>query len=303
MLSTLAFAVAGAQLYERNQPVDLKNLPKFAYELPIIGGQREIILGPKPQELALLNGYYERDIAAKHLATGDNTGGYVDSWIPSGTAEDNLGYFDCSTKPDSLFDKPCVVITSNAKWNQKLGRKPHEIKFSNYAKQQWWVTADGTILREYAALQTPEGTQTADCTYGKDSIQRRYTNVKGETSFGEIFPACGFEALNAQFKPMVVDGKVVMREKEFCVVNPLTGGIDKYTSRISGTFKGEFLFATFKGKLFDIEGPNKLFEKVFLDDSGDLVKVALSDEKFFVINVLPSSHLDENGHPIRKPGG
>lgn len=280
------------------------NMPKMAYQIPVIGGQREIILGPTPSDFTLLNGYLEKEVGPKHITTGDNTGGaMVDSWTPGGLYEDSLGYFDCSSRPGTIFNKGCIVITSTAKWNQKMGRKPNEIKWQNYAKQQYWVTADGTILRHFSSLQTPDGTQTGDCTYGKDSIQRRYTDVRGETSFGEIFPSCGMDLLNAQFKPMVADGKVVLRDKDYCVVNPLTGGIDKYSVHSAGTFRGEYLGATFQGKLFEIDAPDHLTEKAFIDNTGDLVKVALSDEKFFVINVVPSTHLDENGHPIRKRGG
>ena len=293
MITTLAFAALQLQ----------NTVPKLKYEIPICGGQREIVMGVKPQEYALLNGYYVREIAAKHLATPGNTGGYVDSIVPGGTAEDNLGYFDCSTKADTLFEKPCFVVTTVAKWNQSYGKKPNTISWQDFSKQQWWVTADGTILRHYYTLQTPDGLQTGDCTYGKDSIQRRYTNAKGQTSFGEIFPACGMDALNAQFKPMIADGKVVLRDKDFCILNPITGGIEKFSAHSAGTFKGEFLNATFKGKVFEIDCPNNVFQKAFIDDSGDLVKVALSEEKYFVISVVPSSHLDENGHPIRKPGG
>src|SRR5579862_5941242 len=281
MLTTLIFAALQQQ----------GNLPKFAYEIPVAGGQREIVLGPKPVDYALLNGYYVREIATKHLATGENTPGYVDNIIPGGTAEDNLGYFDCSSKADTLFEKPCIVITSSAKWNQQMGKKPNVIKWQDFSKQQWWVTADGVILRHYYAFQTPDGTQTGDCTYGKDSIQRRYTDANGKTSFGEIFPACGMDALNAQFKPMVVDGKVVLRDKDFCVLNPLTGGIDKFSVHSAGTFKGEFLNATFKGKIFEIDGPKNTSQKAFIDDTGDLVKVGLSEEKYFVISVVPTTHL------------
>src|SRR3954469_20572636 len=103
------------------------NLPKIAFEQPVIGGQREILLGPKPIEFTLLNGYSVKEVNSKSLTTGSNTGGqYVDSWMPGGTQEDPLGYFDCITRADSLFDKPCIVITSTAKWNQKMGRKPNE---------------------------------------------------------------------------------------------------------------------------------------------------------------------------------
>lgn len=279
------------------------NLPKFAQEMPIVGGQREIILGPKPIEFTLLNGYLEREIAARKIATPDNTGGYVDSWAPGGTHEENLGFFDCSTRPDNIFSKECVLITTNARWNQKMGRKPNEINWQNVAKQQWWVLPDGKILRHYAMFQTPDGVQSADCVYGADSIQRRYTDNKGKTSFGEVFPSCGMDALHAQFKPMVENGKVILRDKDFYVCNPLTGGLDKYSVHSAGTFKGEFLHATFKGKLFDIDGPNRTKQKVFLDDSGDLVKVALDDERYFVISSVPKTHLDEYGVPIRKSGG
>jgi hypothetical protein len=279
------------------------DLPKLVYDIPIVAGQREIILGAKPMESIFLNGFYEREIPAKPLITPDNTGGYVDSMIPGGTAEDSLGYFDCTTKAGTLFEKPCIVITSNARWNQKMGKKPKVINWQNSAKQQWWISPEGVIMRHYSWLQTPDGNQSGDCTYGKDSIQRRYTNTKNETTFGEIFPSCGFDALNAQFKPMIVDGKVVLREKDFCVVNPLTGGIEKYNVHTSGTFKGTLLFATFQGKIFSIDGPNRISQKVFIDDSGDIVKVALSDEKYFLIQSVPASHTDKYGRPIRKGGG
>lgn len=296
MLISFALAISCSQQFQ-------SNLPPVVYELPIVGGQREVVLGPKPAESMLLNGYYEKEVSAKHVATGDNTGGYVDSWVPGGTSEENLGYFDCSTRSDNLFGKPCMVVTTTAKWNQRIGKKQQQLKFQNYAKQQWWVAADGKILRNYSALQTPEGMQSGDCTYGKDSLQRRYTSAKGETTFGEIFPACGMEALNDQFKPMIVDGKMVLREKEFYVANPLTGGLDKYYVRSAGTFRGELMNATFKGRVFEINGPNKLTQKAFIDDSGDLVRVNLTDEKYFVISVVPSSHLDQYGHPIRRSGG
>jgi hypothetical protein len=297
MLTALALSVA---ILGQRQTL---NVPKINYEIPVSGGQREIILGPKLAESAQLNGTYEREIAAKHLATPDNTGGYVDSMIPGGTAEDNLGFFECSTRADNIFGKDCMLITSTARWNQKIGKKPHEIKFQTYSKQQWWVLADGTILRHYYMLQTPDGTQSADCTYGKDSIQRRYTDAAGQITFGEIFPSCGMEALHAQFKPMLVDGKVVLREKKYTVLNPLTGGLEDYVVYPAGTFKGEWLSATFKGKLFNIDGPKHTSEKVFIDDTGDLVKVNLSEEKYFVIVTLPKSHADEFGHPVRKSGG
>src|SRR4051812_1435075 len=107
------------------------DLPQIVYELPVTGGQREIILGAKPVQSTVLNGYFERDFAPKNQATGDNTGGFVDSWIPGGTHEENLGNFDCSTVATTLFDKPCVLITSTAKWNQKMGRKPNEVSWQN----------------------------------------------------------------------------------------------------------------------------------------------------------------------------
>ena len=297
MLTALAAVVLAGQA----QTMDL---PKMVFEMPVVGGQREMILGPSPKDSVLLNGFLEREVAARHIATPANTGDqYMDSWTPGGMYEDNLGYFDCSARQDTLFDKPCIVISTTAKWKQKYGKKPHQMTWDNYAKQQWWVTSEGTILRHYSTLQTPDGTQTGDCVYGKDSIQRRYTDVRGSTSFGEIFPSCGMDALNAQFKPMYADGKLLMRDKDFCVINPLTGGIDKYSVHSAGTFKGTYLDASFKGHLFEIDGPNKLTEKAFLDDSGDLIKVALDDERFFVISVVPTSHLDENGRPIRKSGG
>lgn len=298
MIAALALAICVGPAQVRTE-----GLPKFVYESPIIGGQREIILGPKPIGSVLLNGFLERDFTARHLANPSNTGGYVDSWIPGGTHEENLGYFDCVTRPSTLFDQPCVEITTTARWNQKIGKKPNQITVQNTAKQQYWISPAGRILRHYAEMQTPEGKQIGDCAYGKGSVQRRYTDVHGKTSFGELFPTCGMDGLNAQFTPMFADGKVLKRDKEFWIANPLTGGLDHYTVRVSGRFKGTMLNATFQGEMFDIDGPNSFHEQVLLDDKGDLVKVSLDDERYFVIGIVPPSHLDKDGHPIRGGGG
>ncbi len=278
-------------------------LPKQVYQIPVVGGQRQIILGPKPDEWMLMRGLYVRDVNARFKATGEDTGGgTVESAIPGGMVEDPIGDFDVVCSPATLFEKPCLQLTTTARWIQKVGRKPREIKWNNIAKQVWWVTPEGKILRHLSSLQTPDGVQTGDCTYGKDSVQRRYTDIRGQTSFGELFPACGMDALNDQFKPMVVDGKIALRDKEFCIANPLTGGIDKYAVRVSGKFSGEYFQSTFRGTTFDIVGPSNTL-KTYVSDEGDLVKVDLTSEKYFIIGNLPKSHLDQYGHPIRKSGG
>jgi hypothetical protein len=275
-------------------------------QMPVIGGQREVILGPKPIELAMFRGFLEREIAPSKLATPDNTGGYVDSWMPGGTHEESLGAFECSTREDRIFNQDCSVITSTATWYQKIGSRKNptnEVNWENTAKEQIWVTPDGKILRHYLSFTTPRGTQTGDCVYSADSIERRFTDEHNKTSFGELFPSCGMEALNARFKPMIVDGKVVLREKEYFVANPLSGAIDKYTARIGGKFKGEYLHATFRGTLVDIEGPNRSKQQIYLDDTGDLIKLTLDSERYFVISSVPKTHRDESGVPIRRSGG
>jgi hypothetical protein len=141
MLTAVALVVCFAQRQN--------SLPKLPMQMPVIGGQREIVVGPKPAEFALLNGFLEQDVAPSKLITPDNTGGYVDSWVPGGTHEESLGYFDCVTRQDRLFSKDCVVITTTAKWNQKFGPKTKELNWQNYAKEQYWVGLDGKILRHY----------------------------------------------------------------------------------------------------------------------------------------------------------
>jgi hypothetical protein len=274
-------------------------MPQIEYKMPILGGQREIAVGPKLYEFTLLGGYYERDYAATTIPPGpDTAGGYVDSMAPGGIVTKSLGSLDWSTKEDKLIDQNCIVITSTGRWNQSVGKKPNEVRWTNEAKQQYWLTPDGKIIRQYFQLTTPQGTQSADLTYGTDSIQRRYTNLQGKTSFGEIFPVCGMDALHEQFRPMLAHGKVLARDKEFYRCNPLTGGLEKCEAHISGKFQGKYLGAGFRGTTVDIVGPAKDKQTAFVSDDDDLVQVKIDQDRFFVINVVPKSRLDEFHRPI-----
>lgn len=277
------------------------SMPQIEYITPIFGGQREVVLGAKPYEITLLGGFYEKDYTGGSINHGQDTQGqYVDSFIPGGIVTKSLGYLDWSTRDDKLLDTPCVTVSSSGKWQQTIGKKPNEQSWANTGKIQYWIGNDGKILRQYAQLQTPAGSQSGDLTFGPDSIQRRYTGTDGKTSFGEIFPSCGMQALNDQFKPMIVDGKVVLRDKDFFRCDPLTGGVQKYSAHISGKFTGTYLDAGFRGTTVVIVDPSGKTQTAFISDDGDLVKVKLDDDRFFVINTVPKSRLDEYGRPIHK---
>ncbi len=297
MLATLA--LAGAML--GSQTV-IQGFPKVAYEIPIAGGQREMALGIRHQSETLLNYFYEKEVNAQYIPNGINDGQPHETIQPQNWVEKNLGYMRWSVRPDDIFNQKANLLTTESLVRQRVGPKDHQYQITSMAKTQWWISDKGKILRQYYQLQSPMGDLRCNATYGTDSVEVSRETPQG-TKFLTMFPSGGMEALDAQFTPMLAGGKVLLPEKKFQVLNLQTGSVDDYEAKISGKFNCQYMNVWFKGQCVDITGPGKLTEKAYLSDEGDLVKVEFSEEKYWVIQSLPSSKLDKNGLPIRGSGG
>jgi len=102
------------------------NVPKIVYEIPVVGGQREIVLGVQPHESGRAKRILREGDRTEGLVTPGNPAVMLTQIMPGEPPNYNLGYFDSSIRTDTLFDT-LRGHYSNAKWNQKMGRKPNQV--------------------------------------------------------------------------------------------------------------------------------------------------------------------------------
>jgi len=160
-----------------------------------------------------------------------------------------------------------------------------DVTLDIHGTSQWWLAPDGTILRQYEQRVDKRGTRTANCTYNKDSIEIS-VDLFGQRKVTTLYPS-DMDLVQAQFKPMIVDDKVVTREKNYVVYDPFTSGFVKRTAKLSGVFKGIYLSTQFEGNSMTLEGdPDGPF-RVFISNEGDLVKMELPKNRFLVLQSLP----------------
>ncbi len=285
----------------KTQDPRIEGFPKLKLEIPTSGGQREIVLGVQMHGQSQLAYFYEHEVLASY-ATKNNTGGaWVPSVIPGGYIDKGLGYMNYAVHNTDLFNKPCKSLSTESVARTEIDVNKLKTKFECSSRMQYWIDADGNIIRQFYRLQTPASISSGDALFKKDSIELNVT-INGKTSYRELFPANGIEPLNAQFKPMIVDGKVVMPTKDYEVLNPITGTCDKYKATVGGHFHSNFMNMWFKGWHIEIESADKLTQTAFVSEEGDLIKVGLPNEKQWIISAVPDSRMTATGQVIRGTG-
>jgi len=279
---TLALCLA----FQRGQ---VENLPVKQPEV-FFPGEREVVLGPLAYRDTVMPMIHSKLLES----TADIHGIHPPVWD-----EYPIGHVRWSVKPDVFATKPCMVLRTEGqylpKYNFAFKGNTRKIEFTVevHGTTQWWLAPDGTILRQYVQLVDARGTRTASCTYDKDSIDIQF-DIYGQRRITTLYPG-DMDKVQAQFKPMIVDGKVVMPEKEYLVYDPFTGGFLKRTAKVSGHFDGTYLSLKFKGTHVDIDG---ILEdgpiKTYIDDEGDLVKIDLTKDRYVTLGVTPPGK--DNGH-------
>ncbi|AIE84781.1 hypothetical protein [Fimbriimonas ginsengisoli] len=259
----------------------IENLP---FEMPeaIFPGQREVVLGVLPYRETIMQLIYSKDLPS----TADMKGINPPVWD-----EYPLGFVKWSVKPDSFAGKPCMslrmegLFVPSYNFKFKGGTKQVRTSLDVRGVSQWWVTSDGTILRQYEQRMDKRGIRSANCTYGKDSVTVQVDNY-GARSATELFPS-DMDQLQLQFKPMIVEGKVVMPEKEYLVYDPFTSGFIKRTAKVAGRFNGNYLQLPFEGNHVDFSGLIPGTVKAYISKEGDLVKIDLPHDRYCVMNSTP----------------
>jgi hypothetical protein len=239
-------------------------------------GQREVIEGvgtayPDTMMQVIL----QKDMPPAFPAGGGTVQG-------GGLFEKALGWIRWSVKPDTFADQACFQLKCEGQLTEKLS-KTASITLQD--THSYWVTADGTILRQFDRQVSPLYNRTANAVYHKDSIDLSVEDENGRRS-STAYPNVDMKELNAQFTPMMKGDTVLSREKTYYVFNPFTGKCDKYTARISGAAGGEYFNLKFSGKAFEIAGP-ELTQTAAISNEGDLILVELPKDRFIVMQQVP----------------
>jgi hypothetical protein len=269
MLATLAFALVAAQ-----DPIPGKNASLLLYSY--MPGQREVVLGMgKAYPDTRMQVIFQTDKQA-HFPAG---GGTI---TPGGLTELDLGYVRWSVKEDTFAGKKCKVLRGEGHLKEKLSKT---LEVTIHDTVAYWVDEEGKILRQYNEHIRPYYKRIANCVFQKDSIDVTVEDEKGRRATS-VFPNIEMDELHAQFKPMMVDGKMAVEEKTYYVYDPFKGSFEKYTARLSGWAGGTYFKMKFVGKAFEIAGP-RLKQTVAISQEGDMIQVVLPKERFIVMQNLP----------------
>ncbi len=181
--------------------IQLDPLPQAQYRPAIIGGQREVVLGPQLQYETTMQIDYDKYVDA---VVGDH---YVS---PAGSANYSEGFIRWSVKDDSLFNSPCRLLKMDCLTKGVNHYVTKKIEYSSSNSTSWWITPEGKLLRQSVRLIDPTGQKSAECVYWSDHIEVSIVDAKGRRAF-TVFPNVDLSLVDAQFKPMVVDNTVVLR--------------------------------------------------------------------------------------------
>jgi hypothetical protein len=247
-------------------------LSMYAY----MPGQREMILGITGNyALTTMQVIHQTDMPPAFPAGGGRVEG-------GGLFEEALGNVHWSIKEDTFGGKKVHELICDGNLTERLTKT---MQVSMADSTTFWVDDDGHIVRQYNKQIRPFATRVANCVYQKDSIDVSVEDEHGRRATS-VFPNFDMSMLHDQFKPMIVDGKVVLEEKTFEVFDPFKMSFDKYAVRLSGSAAGTYFGMKFEGKAFEIVGPHSTVTAA-VSKEGDLIKVDMPKDRFIVMQSIP----------------
>jgi len=264
----LALALAFEQ---QIAPISLRQI-----EPPIMGGMREIILGPverKEDTLTLLVNNYEKmyDELGRAPVNFENT---------------RIGSLITAARAAIFGSDVCVNIDTSSTRTQELKSGYELISLRMRLTRNWWVTPEGRILAEAFKLDAGGNIWSMDVKYDKET----YTAVlrspdKGTRTLGPVTPGMGMDELTmSAFRPMIkLPEEVLLREKEFWLLDPFTGAPVKHKARVKGSFNGTWYDDRVKGQEVEITGGREK-QVVSLSTQGFVVKSLLENYKYLSLS-------------------
>jgi hypothetical protein len=286
MVSAMLALGLGAGQKAAGPPVRLS-----AYQFPVVGGQREIILGPSLHEDEY-DGFFVQK--PKTYAHG---GGLPPTMIDF--EEVRVGWMDWSVTSYPFEGKPALLLQTEGTYNQVYSDRFYgDIPLRNREKRGYWLTPAGKVLQENSLITLKSGTWSMQASYKTDCYDL-YLNdpIKGERR-KTVYPACGMSKLNSMFTPMMKEDKVLLQEKEFYDLDPVYGAPIKYVAKYGGHFEARWFGNTpYSGLWFTIDGGG-IHQKAYITYSGVLLRVEEPNNHYLNIETRP----DASPYPKKSVG-
>lgn len=278
MLTALVALVIGQEISTaQGLPIKVTEL-----EFPIFAGFQEFVLGVKKQDSHNMGVYVNQLEAGSY---GDKT--------PINYHDVRTGTTSWSVGAGVFGSDSCLVISCDASRNQAYTYRKTIYGLKHKGSRTWYVTGDGKLLGETCDLEMATGHWTMDVTYGKDD----YTITSTAPGRGKrtltVNPGCGIEALTIDpFKPMLKPdptgkaAEVLVKSKEFYLLDPVTGGPVKYKAEVFGSFSGERQDAGRNGLQVEFtHGSEK--ESVWITHAGAWIKSTMKLGLYMLADEMP----------------
>jgi len=237
----------------------------------VLGGQKQMVFGLKPEASQVLSYYIW--VEEKANQWGDSTNVYAQ----------RLGYTSSRVKLDIFNNQQVFLFETDARTKKDITK---EFDAGVGASEQTWITKEGHIFRQIFRVEMPKtGERIVDAVYGTETVEISVKEA-GKESSTTLYPVGGCKAFFDRFKPMIEDGKVVLKEKKFSVLDPYTLSIVPGSVTVGGRFDTNILSRRTKGNLYSIVLNGKK-QRVYISDTNELVKVDLTDETYLQIDALP----------------
>jgi hypothetical protein len=238
----------------------------------VLGGHKQVIFGLKPEPSLVLSHYIWVEEGRNEF--GDATNVYAQK----------IGYTATKVSTTLFNNQQVFLYMSDARLkNDKL--KEYDVGIG--ASEQAWIDpATGHILRQIFQVEMPRtGIRVVEAVYGTKTVELSVTE-EGKTRETTLYVEGGCQPFFDRFKPMVVEGKVVLKEKSYLILNPYNLSYSKGSSNVGGRFEATILLKKMKGNLYNVyTGGNR--QRVYITEKNDLVKIDLTDESYLQADTVP----------------
>jgi hypothetical protein len=238
----------------------------------VLGGQKQVIFGLKPEAALVLSHYLWIEEGKTPLGQATNV--YAQK----------IGY-TATRVSETVFNNQRVFLYVSDARVKKDPLKEYDAGVG--ASEQAWIDPEnGHILKQVFQVEMPRtGIRKVEAVYGTQTVELSITE-DGKTRDTTLYIEGGCQPFFDRFKPMVADGKVVLKEKSYLTLNPYNLSYVKGSASVGGRFDTTILLKKMKGNLYSVYVEGKR-QRVYVTDKNDLVKVDLTDETYLQTDAVP----------------
>ncbi|HTQ10135.1 MAG TPA: hypothetical protein VMI31_08705, partial [Fimbriimonadaceae bacterium] len=153
--------------------------------------------------------------------------------------------------------------------------------------RQVWIDSRGHTLKQTYTVIDHTGTYFLSADFKPDgTIDLDMKSKSGEKRMNLVPVSGGQAAFDAEFEPMLVDGKVGVKDKDYSTFDPVTGQIVQWHAKAGSRFTGVLNGKKCRGTTFTLTSGSSV-ERVYIDDKGEMLQVDFPDKSAIVQEFEP----------------